>query len=80
MTDILIFDKLSSSYHYTANDGHVLILEPTGRYIVKDAGFGTFHVYEFDIIEPYMGDESETSNRLWLKLDEVYEIFEISNV
>lgn len=80
MADIIDFNKLGSSYHHTANDGRVLILEPTGRYIVKDAGFGTFLVYEFDIVEPYMGDESETSNRLWLKLDEVYEIFEITNV
>lgn len=77
MAKIYHYIKMESAYRHIADDGQVMIVRPTGRYVViQETGTPE---YEFDIIEPYMGDESKISNRIWLQVPKVYELFDMSN-
>lgn len=77
MAKIYHYIKIDSAYRHIKNDGQVMIVEPTGRYVViQETGTPE---YEFNIVEPYMGDESETSNRIWLQVPAVYELMDMSN-
>ncbi len=68
---------MNGAYRHITDNGQVMIVRPTGRYvIIQETGAPE---YEFDIMEPYMGDESETSNRIWLQVPKVYELFDMSN-
>ena len=72
--------QLGKSYRYLANDGQIMILEPTGRYIIpRENGIpsSTFE-YEFDIIKPYDKDNREGPFTIWLPTSEVDEILEMS--
>lgn len=68
---------MNSAYRHIADDGEVMIVRPTGRYVViQETGAPE---YEFDIMERYKDIESTISNRIWLQVPKVYELCDMSN-
>jgi len=77
MPKIYHYIKMNSAYRHIADDGEVMIVRPTGRYVViQETGAPE---YEFDIMERYKDIESTISNRIWLQVPKVYELCDMSN-
>ena len=68
---------MESAYRHITDDGEVIVVRPTGRYVViQETGTPE---YEFDIIERDADKKSTIRNRIWLQVPKVYELCDMIN-